>query len=158
MYKQKARVKWSVEGDENTKYFHSVMKKRRSKNNMRGLTVDGTWSEEPLEIKRGVREYYESIFMETSCERPRILSDGFQRISEDDVSMLEDQFSEAEVLVAVKNCGSSKAPGPDGFNFHFIKRYWEIIKGDLLNAVGYFWEKGDRSCFACTYDKITWRS
>ncbi|GKD33697.1 putative RNA-directed DNA polymerase, eukaryota, reverse transcriptase zinc-binding domain protein [Tanacetum coccineum] len=70
MYKQKARVKWSVEGDENSKYFHSVIRKRRSKNIMRGIIINGTWNEEPSEIKRGVWEYYESIFTETSRERP----------------------------------------------------------------------------------------
>ena len=44
-------------------------------------------------------------------------------------------ISNDEIKKAVWLCCEDKAPGPDGFNFHFIKRYWEIIKGDLLNAM-----------------------
>ncbi|XP_071713687.1 uncharacterized protein [Rutidosis leptorrhynchoides] len=43
MWKQKARVKWALEGDENTKYFHNIVKRKRNKNNIRGLVVDGSW-------------------------------------------------------------------------------------------------------------------
>ncbi|GJX38722.1 RNA-directed DNA polymerase, eukaryota, reverse transcriptase zinc-binding domain protein, partial [Tanacetum coccineum] len=41
---------------------------------------------------------------------------------------------------AEKACGSSKAPRPDGFNFKFLKKCWEIIKYDILKAVRRFWE------------------
>lgn len=30
------------------------------------------------------------------------------------------------------NCGSSKAPSPDGFNFFFYKKTWTIIKSHIL--------------------------
>ncbi|GJR78737.1 putative RNA-directed DNA polymerase, eukaryota, reverse transcriptase zinc-binding domain protein [Tanacetum coccineum] len=33
-----------------------------------------------------------------------------------------------EVKRSVWDCAGSKSPGPDGFNFNFIKRTWEIIK------------------------------
>ena len=35
-----------------------------------------------------------------------------------------------------------KAPGPDGFNFNFIKRYWSIVKGDIFEAVRHFEKYG----------------
>ncbi|GJS54318.1 reverse transcriptase domain, reverse transcriptase zinc-binding domain protein [Tanacetum coccineum] len=34
-----------------------------------------------------------------------------------------------------------KAPSPDGFNFKFIRKMWEIIKPDLMGAISWFWEK-----------------
>ncbi|XP_071729228.1 uncharacterized protein [Rutidosis leptorrhynchoides] len=40
--KQKSRVKWSLEGDENTKYFQSIMKRRYSKCTICGLNINGT--------------------------------------------------------------------------------------------------------------------
>ncbi|GJU36876.1 RNA-directed DNA polymerase, eukaryota, reverse transcriptase zinc-binding domain protein [Tanacetum coccineum] len=62
---QKAKVKWSIEGDENTSFFHGVLNKKQSILNIRGIMVDGNWIESPkanelesevsnVEIKRAV--------------------------------------------------------------------------------------------------------
>ncbi|XP_071689275.1 uncharacterized protein [Rutidosis leptorrhynchoides] len=51
MLKQKSRIKWALEGDENSKYFHNFIKKRNSKNNLHGLSINGTWIEDPNIIK-----------------------------------------------------------------------------------------------------------
>ena len=110
MWKQKARIKWAIEGDENSKYFHSVIKKRRSNNMIRGLSVDGIWVEDPDDIKQGMVEHYRTLFMESNVERPNVISDSFLSISEEDAMGLEIKFSEEEVLGAIKSCGSSKAP------------------------------------------------
>lgn len=40
--------------------------------------------------------------------------------------------------MAVRSCASDKALGPDGFNFEFIKRYWDLLKDDLLKFVAEF--------------------
>ena len=37
-------------------------------------------------------------------------------------------------------CEGSKSPGPDGFNFNFIKHNWEVLKHDVLTAVQAFQE------------------
>ncbi|XP_071694439.1 uncharacterized protein [Rutidosis leptorrhynchoides] len=70
---------------------------------------------------------------------------GFSRISVDEALDLEVCFSENEIWEAIKNCGSSKSPGPDGFNLGFYKKYWGIIKSDLIEAINLFWEKGEFS-------------
>jgi len=41
-------------------------------------------------------------------------------ISNEDNDVLCGRFSDTEILDAVSQCGSSKSPGPDGFNFHFV--------------------------------------
>ena len=40
---QKAKVKWSIEGDENTKFYHGVLKRKRSITGIKGVKVDGEW-------------------------------------------------------------------------------------------------------------------
>lgn len=62
------------------------------------------------------------------------------RLSEEERDRLEVPFSEEEVWRAVKMCGSSKSPGPDGFNFKFIKKFWGVIKEEVLRAIAWFWE------------------
>nr|GFB05570.1 RNA-directed DNA polymerase, eukaryota [Tanacetum cinerariifolium] len=40
---QKAKVNWAIEGDENSKFFHGVINKRRSQLAIRGVFVNGDW-------------------------------------------------------------------------------------------------------------------
>ncbi|GKB11902.1 RNA-directed DNA polymerase, eukaryota [Tanacetum coccineum] len=44
---QKAKIRWSIEGDENTKYFHGIMNKKRSQLAIRGTLANGEWISEP---------------------------------------------------------------------------------------------------------------
>ncbi|XP_071700174.1 uncharacterized protein [Rutidosis leptorrhynchoides] len=52
MLKQKARLKWMAEGDDNTAFFHSTIKRKNNHNNIRGLHLQGIWEENPSEIKK----------------------------------------------------------------------------------------------------------
>ncbi|GKA61859.1 RNA-directed DNA polymerase, eukaryota, partial [Tanacetum coccineum] len=47
---QKSKVRWSIEGDENSKYFHGVINKRRSQLAIRGILVDGDWISDPAVV------------------------------------------------------------------------------------------------------------
>ncbi|GJY74773.1 RNA-directed DNA polymerase, eukaryota [Tanacetum coccineum] len=44
---QKAKIRWSIEGDENSKYFHGIMNKKRSQLAIRGTFANGEWISEP---------------------------------------------------------------------------------------------------------------
>lgn len=47
-------------------------------------------------------------------------------------------FTEDEVREAVWSCDSSKSPGPDGFNFAFVKEFWEILKPNIMRFMQEF--------------------
>ncbi|GJZ68307.1 hypothetical protein Tco_0631547 [Tanacetum coccineum] len=47
---QKAKIKWCIEGDENSSFFHGMLNKRRSQLSICGIMVDGVWIEDPLNI------------------------------------------------------------------------------------------------------------
>lgn len=55
-----------------------------------------------------------------------------KQISGEDNQFLVAEFSEEEVKAVVDSCGSSKSPGPGGFNFGFLKEYWELFKEDFM--------------------------
>nr|KAJ0218741.1 hypothetical protein LSAT_V11C300133850 [Lactuca sativa] len=40
---QKAKIKWSIEGDENSKYYHCMLNKKRRQVSLKGVKVDGEW-------------------------------------------------------------------------------------------------------------------
>jgi hypothetical protein len=58
-----------------------------------------------------------------------------------DLSHLEEDFSEKELCAVIKDIAADKAPGPDGFIGHFLKKAWPVIKGDLLQALQYFFHQ-----------------
>lgn len=55
---QQSRVKWLKEGDLNTKFFHLMVSWRRKKNALKGLFIDGSWSEDPTVVKGHVRDFF----------------------------------------------------------------------------------------------------
>nr|GEU95546.1 RNA-directed DNA polymerase, eukaryota, reverse transcriptase zinc-binding domain protein [Tanacetum cinerariifolium] len=42
---QKTNIKWIKEGDENTKLYHGMLKRKRRQNNISGVVIDGDWVE-----------------------------------------------------------------------------------------------------------------
>lgn len=47
---QKAKVKWLIEGDENSKYFHGILNKKRSQVAIRGILVNEEWVDDPVKV------------------------------------------------------------------------------------------------------------
>ena len=104
----------------------------------------------PWVIKDQMFTFYKSAFSKKEGDRPSFCNSRVVKLSDVEASSLETIFSEKEIWNAVCGCGSDKAPGPDGFNFRFIKKFWDIIKGDLVSAVQWFWRTGEisRGCNA----------
>nr|GEV41220.1 RNA-directed DNA polymerase, eukaryota [Tanacetum cinerariifolium] len=43
---------------------------------------------------------------------------------------------------AVRDCGTNKSPGPDGFSFEFYRKYWTTIDDDVFQVVRDFFMNG----------------
>ncbi|GLT55434.1 hypothetical protein SLA2020_285550 [Shorea laevis] len=121
LWKQKSRSNWIRFGDENTSYFHRMANGRRTKNTITSIMCDGRWVEEPDTVKKEVVQYFRNLFQADSWRRPRLGGLKFRQISEEDKVWPERPFSVEEIEEALKSCDGSKAPGPDGYNFNFIK-------------------------------------
>jgi hypothetical protein len=52
-----------------------------------------------------------------------------------DLTDLDADINEEELHIAIKQMPTEKAPGPDGYIGAFYKKYWEIIKADLVAAI-----------------------
>ncbi|KAL0316454.1 UNVERIFIED_CONTAM: hypothetical protein Sradi_5523600 [Sesamum radiatum] len=62
LLKQKAACRWLEEGEKNTKYFHSLVKKRKRKSRIYEIQHNGETLTEPEEIKASVVEHFEQAF------------------------------------------------------------------------------------------------
>ncbi|GKV47623.1 hypothetical protein SLEP1_g54507 [Rubroshorea leprosula] len=142
MWRQNARKTWISEGDANSKFFHNCVKGRRRKNDIVSIMAGNERLEEVNKMKKGVANHFEALFKEEAWQRPVLDGIEFKKISEEERAMLEVPFNEEEVKQAVWNCESAKAPGPNGFNFKFIKEMWEVLKDDTMGFVTDFHKHG----------------
>ncbi|GJT95771.1 RNA-directed DNA polymerase, eukaryota [Tanacetum coccineum] len=111
---QKAKIRWAIEGDENSKYFHAIINKKRA-----------NFSVKDPGPRRGCINF----------PFPK-------RLSNDQVSELEAPISNDDIRTAVWGCGVDKSPGPDGFTFEFFRKFWTVIGPDFCIAVKWFFEHG----------------
>ncbi|GJR30236.1 hypothetical protein Tco_1106468 [Tanacetum coccineum] len=97
---QKAKVKWAIEGDENSRYFHGVLNKKRSQSNIRGIMVDGKWQDNPKVVKSEFFLHFRKRFEKPSANRILIDMNFPKTISIDQQTELEGAVSKEEVKKA----------------------------------------------------------
>ncbi|GKV49628.1 hypothetical protein SLEP1_g56369 [Rubroshorea leprosula] len=142
IWKQKSRCSWAKLGDANTRFFHKVANGRKVFNNINGFSCEGKWVEEPKEVKKEVVRYFSTMFEGESWQRPKPVGINFRQISEEMKDELERPFSEEEIEEGLKSCEGTKAPGPDGFNFSFLKFAWNCLKEDFMSFFAEFHQNG----------------
>ena len=141
-WRQKSRVLWVKEGDNNTKFFHKMANSHRRYNNMERVVVDGVVYEDDSVIRAKVVQFYESLYQELESWRPTVNGLDFEVISSEERDMLERSFTSEEVLQVVKDLQGDKAPGPDGFTMAFFQKCWSVIEEDVLG----FFAEGHTHC------------
>ncbi|KAJ9543283.1 hypothetical protein OSB04_022990 [Centaurea solstitialis] len=146
--RQRARLKWAIEGDENARFFHGLINSNRRNNFIHGLSVNGLWISESSVIKEEAVEFFANKFTNPSDTRPAFRSNRFMKLTQEQADFLESSISESDLKSAVWDCGSDKAP-----------RFWKTIKGDFFAAVKHFeesafFDKGCNSSFLTLLPKV----
>lgn len=87
--------------------------------------------------------FFKNHFKRVSIRRPGLSQDfAYKKVAEVDNEFLVAPFLESEIREAVWSCDGSKSPGPDGFNFAFIRETWETTKLDILRMMNEFHDNG----------------
>jgi hypothetical protein len=121
---RKSKIKWGIEGDENSKYFHAIINnKKRRHSSIRGIKVDGSWVEDLVSVKDLFYDFVKNKFSRFGEIQMSRRSPRFRSLSSSPCEFLEAPPSVQEIKNAVWACGSSKSPGPDGFSFGFLKKH-----------------------------------
>ncbi|GJT47648.1 RNA-directed DNA polymerase, eukaryota, reverse transcriptase zinc-binding domain protein [Tanacetum coccineum] len=126
---QKAKIKWGIEGDENTKYYHGILNRQRNQLVIRGVLIDGTWTESPDLVKNEFFSHFQNRFGQPQSSRIQIAMDFPNHLSLEQQMDLESNITREEIKRAVWDCGTDKSPGPDVLLF--LKTYyfdWEPIQ------------------------------
>lgn len=81
---QKSKLRWNNKGDCNIKYFHSILKERRTRNFIGYLPSINGRLEIVGEVKDEVRRFFEESFKEEDFSRPTLEGIHFKSLTQQD--------------------------------------------------------------------------
>ncbi|GJR36520.1 RNA-directed DNA polymerase, eukaryota [Tanacetum coccineum] len=139
---QKAKIKWGIEADENSKFFHAIVNQKRRYLSIHGIKYEGHWLTDPLRIKDALFTFYETKFQRVDVAKIISRSPFYKSLNDDQNSFLVSLITESEIKDAIWDCGSEKSLGPDGFTFAFYKKFWDTIKEVIVGSVQHFFNTG----------------
>ena len=108
-WRQKSRILFVKEGDNNTCFFHWVANSHRRTNHIQGIEVDSVLYEEEEEVRSKVINFYQRLYTELDTWRPSMDGLKFARIEEDERLELERDFSKEEVVNVLHEMEGDKA-------------------------------------------------
>jgi hypothetical protein len=156
-YYQRAKVKDILYGDNNTKYFQIIANGKHRKKRIFSLDDVNGKIEGQANLKEYITNFYKDLFSEPK-ESPFSLDDQTEDITqviESENDLLTTPFTEEEeVKNAVFNMEHNKAPTPDGFPAEFYQKFWETIKGDLMQMFHDLY-RGELPIFSLNFGVIT---
>ncbi|GJV47498.1 RNA-directed DNA polymerase, eukaryota, reverse transcriptase zinc-binding domain protein [Tanacetum coccineum] len=156
---QKAKIKWDIEADENSKFFHAIVNQKRRYLSIQGIKVDGIWIDDPSGIKGAFHSFFEKKYQKIDVVKIVNRIPFYKPLTPEQNTLLTSTILETDIKDAIWDCGSDKSPGPDGFTFAFYKEFWNMVKKDILAFVGYFFTtsiipKGCNTSFITLIPKV----
>jgi hypothetical protein len=137
-WRQRGRVRWALQGDANTAYFHVVANGRHRKCLISYLETDGGTILGKLEIQERIYAFYRQL-LGTEVARSRGLAmdawEAHARVSDEENANLALTFSEEELEGVIKAMKTDKAPGQDGFPVAFFHKCWPLVKHRVLHIL-----------------------
>ncbi|GJZ72418.1 RNA-directed DNA polymerase, eukaryota [Tanacetum coccineum] len=101
---QKVKVRWAIEGDENSKYFLGILNNKRSHLAIHGILLDGEWISDPYKVESEFLKHFSRKF--SMPHMPRLILD-FQfpkQLTLEQSEDLESFVSYDEIKRAVWDC------------------------------------------------------
>ena len=137
IWRQRNKVHWYKEGDQNTKFSHTRASERRRKNTILELWNDnGEWCESKESITATAISYFENIYstsFPTGIDEITNVVPG--RVTEEMNTELTQVFTRDEVTKALQQLHPTKASNLDGMFAIFYHKYWDIMGSNITNIV-----------------------
>ena len=144
VWRQMSREIWLKDGDRNTRFFHTATVVRNKRNHI-GELLDGAGR--VLTTRKDIGEFltakYSELFTSSNPSFPSDLEGLITPvITEEDNASLEEIPSADEVRKTVWAMNGAKAPGPDGLQGDFYKRFWDVVGESMVAFVQEFFTNG----------------
>jgi hypothetical protein len=131
--KQRARDKFILDGDENSKYFHLLAKCKRRKLKIMTLTHEDKVAQDENEINQLATSFYKNLFGPSQETSISLINLNMKVLDDDNRDLLTRPLSIEEIKAVVFSLKHNSAPRPDGIPSEFFQEFWDTIKSDLFN-------------------------
>lgn len=125
-WKESAKVKWHLEGDRNTKYFHKIYKIKSATNNIYALIIDENLVSDQETLSSYVVDHFKNLFsfpVGINIDLDLIKDIILNLISHEDNQLLTNIHTDIEIKEAIFNLNKDGAHEPDGFRAFFFQHY-----------------------------------
>lgn len=144
-YQQKTKLKFNLQSDRCSKFYHSLVKGKQGHNFIAGLTLeDGTTTTSTEQVVEEFLKFYKDLLGKKHDRlsiRQEVIEQG-PRVTLEQASNLTAPIGDIEIHEAIFGVGEDKSPGPDGYTSAFLKKTWSVV-GPLVNdAIREFFKKG----------------
>ncbi|GJV37853.1 RNA-directed DNA polymerase, eukaryota, reverse transcriptase zinc-binding domain protein [Tanacetum coccineum] len=158
LLQQKAKIKWLSEGDQNTAYFHGILKARKHKGRIESICDESGTRYDGDKVVEPFVDHFKK-FLGTKYDVQPLSSVDItfgKTLSEEEANEMIRMVSDEEIKEAVFDIDSNKAFGPDGYTSGFFKKAWNSIGKE-----GYKMNNGVRRCalkidIQKAYDTLNW--
>ncbi|XP_023757712.1 uncharacterized protein LOC111906219 [Lactuca sativa] len=99
--KQKNWIKWLVDDDKNTIFFHGVINNKNRKIKINELLINAEWVTEVNRLKLQTWSFFNLKFIECFPDRLKLINHNFKKISLEDCIFLEQDFELIEVKSSI---------------------------------------------------------
>ena len=141
-WKQKSRVNWLKEGDQNSRFFHLTTLKHQANNKISNIKKGQAQLTKDDEIVDEVVQFFSSLLSKdpslSVTNQEDTLSTIHSLLQAHQNSMLKSIPTLEEIVQALNPLLGDKALGLDGFLTFFLQAYWEVVRGDITKAVQEF--------------------
>ena len=140
-WRQRAKIKDCVLGDENSAYLHVCASVRYRKNQIKSLELDGVSYTSQVDKERILLDFFKNLVgtvarASFSFDLPSLLVGS--SLSTSQARDIVRPFMIEEIKLALWGMNDNASPGPDGFGPAFYKANWNLVKNDLLNLLNDF--------------------
>jgi hypothetical protein len=133
-WSQRSRALWLTHGDKNTKYFHQKASHRRNRNKIESIkdSLDHTHTDQDGIENTFINHFRVLFTSQNTSNVDSIVQVVKNRIDSEMFDSLNRDFTEDEIVTAIKEMKSLAAPGPDGLLALFYHTYWDIVGLDII--------------------------
>ena len=138
----RAKARWHLEGERNSKYFCQLEKKNFIEKTIPKLIKDnGETVTDQEDILKEQKEYYKKLYTSKNTVQDADTENTFfpkekliRTLTVDESLDLEKNITLEECFNVLRNMKTNKSPGSDGFTVEFYSYFWNDIKYSLIRS------------------------